>query len=229
MIAVPAPGARLSEHFTLAEMLESPTARRDAGLWRLQLEGGSRAGVLAHLTDLAAGVLEPLRAAVGGWPILVTSGYRSRPLNALIGGSETSQHCRGLAADIRLAPGYRRAQETLRARQQLRVDWGQIVDRDVRAMAEPTMPRDWYLWAAAATRIGELPIHQLIHEFGEPWAPAWVHVGARAAHWTAPRGTRVAGPEPRRELMAIGDWTGGGYRRWSDLPAMARDMVVVEA
>lgn len=34
-------------------------------------------------------------------PIIVTSGYRSEALNALVGGSETSAHSHGLAADFR--------------------------------------------------------------------------------------------------------------------------------
>ncbi len=45
-------------------------------------------------------VLDPLREALGG-PIIITSGYRCRDLNHDVGGSPTSQHLLGLAADFR--------------------------------------------------------------------------------------------------------------------------------
>lgn len=44
-------------------------------------------------------VLEPIRAHFGR-PIRINSGYRSRTLNAAVGGSNTSQHSLGQAADI---------------------------------------------------------------------------------------------------------------------------------
>ena len=55
--------------------------------------------VVANLTILAREVLDPTRAACA-MPIVVTSGYRPAALNALIGGSPTSDHLLGLAADI---------------------------------------------------------------------------------------------------------------------------------
>jgi zinc D-Ala-D-Ala carboxypeptidase len=56
----------------------------------------------ANLTNLARTVLEPLRAATGDRPIIVSSGYRSPQVNAAIAGSaHDSQHLRGEAADIR--------------------------------------------------------------------------------------------------------------------------------
>ena len=44
-------------------------------------------------------VLDPLREAYGK-PVYVNSGYRCEALNEAVGGSKTSQHCLGLAADI---------------------------------------------------------------------------------------------------------------------------------
>ena len=44
-------------------------------------------------------ILDPLRAAWGGG-IIVTSGYRSAALNKAVGGSPSSAHRYGLAADI---------------------------------------------------------------------------------------------------------------------------------
>jgi uncharacterized protein YcbK (DUF882 family) len=46
-------------------------------------------------------VLDPLREHVGV-PVRITSGYRSPQHNRLIGGSPTSQHCKGEAADIKV-------------------------------------------------------------------------------------------------------------------------------
>jgi uncharacterized protein YcbK (DUF882 family) len=45
-----------------------------------------------------ANKLEEIRAVVG--PIRVTSGYRSKAVNEAVGGSKTSDHSKGLAADM---------------------------------------------------------------------------------------------------------------------------------
>ena len=58
---------------------------------------------LAAMKLLAANVFEPLRALVGR-PIIINSMFRSQKVNGLIGGSQTSQHCKGEAIDIKL-PG----------------------------------------------------------------------------------------------------------------------------
>jgi hypothetical protein len=48
---------------------------------------------------LAEKVFQPIREHFGV-PIHISSGYRSKELNAKIGGSATSQHCKGEAIDI---------------------------------------------------------------------------------------------------------------------------------
>ena len=48
--------------------------------------------------------LDKIREEWGG-PIIVTSGYRSQALNKAVGGSKTSAHCVGLAADIQPKSG----------------------------------------------------------------------------------------------------------------------------
>ena len=53
-------------------------------------------GNVAALVDK---VLDPLREAWGK-PITVTSGYRCAALNKAVGGSATSHHCKGMAADL---------------------------------------------------------------------------------------------------------------------------------
>lgn len=55
--------------------------------------------VKKNLENLVKYVLDPLRDMYGK-PIYVNSGYRSEALNKAVGGSNTSQHRLGMAADI---------------------------------------------------------------------------------------------------------------------------------
>lgn len=82
----------LSEHFTLYEMTRSGTAIENniPNIPNLQQEQALR--------HLAIDILEPLRRQFG--PIVVSSGFRCRQLNRLVGGVPGSQHTRGEAADI---------------------------------------------------------------------------------------------------------------------------------
>lgn len=84
---------QLSEHFHLSEFMRSDTARENGWPNRPPPDAVRR------LHMLCLRVLEPLRRAVGH-PISVSSGYRSPQLNQAIGGSPTSQHILGEAADI---------------------------------------------------------------------------------------------------------------------------------
>lgn len=88
---------RLSEHFWLDELLVSSTADE---------HGISNEPERAHLENmrryLAPG-LEQVRALIGGKPIVVLSAYRNPEVNRLVGGTPTSAHPLGLAADIRAA------------------------------------------------------------------------------------------------------------------------------
>lgn len=58
---------------------------------------------VASLRSLAEMVLQPLRDALGQ-PVLVNSAFRSEAVNRAVGGTATSQHRLGQAADIRV-PG----------------------------------------------------------------------------------------------------------------------------
>lgn len=57
--------------------------------------------VCQNLKLLVAKILDPARQALGK-PITVNSGYRCAKLNKVIGGSPTSHHVTGQAADIEL-------------------------------------------------------------------------------------------------------------------------------
>lgn len=54
---------------------------------------------IINLTKLCVYILQPLRDAYK-MPIMVNSGYRSQIVNRTVGGAATSQHLKGLAADI---------------------------------------------------------------------------------------------------------------------------------
>lgn len=84
---------RLSENLTLAEVTKSATAKR---------KGISNEPTIEHMENLKAvaqNIFQPVRNHFGK-PIAVTSGYRSADLNKAIGGSSTSQHCKGEAIDM---------------------------------------------------------------------------------------------------------------------------------
>lgn len=81
------------KHFTIEEMTESSTAKAK------DIDNIPSQEILAKLQKLIEAILDPLREWYGK-PIRVNSGYRCEALNEAIGGSKTSQHCLGEAADI---------------------------------------------------------------------------------------------------------------------------------
>ena len=83
----------ISKHISDKEATKSITALR------LGIDNTPNGTAYNNMKTLAANVFEPLREWVGG-PIKITSMYRSTELNEAIGGSKTSQHCKGQAIDI---------------------------------------------------------------------------------------------------------------------------------
>lgn len=83
----------ISEHLTLAEVINSPIAKRH-GISNMPTEQH-----LSNLILLAQRVFEPVRNHFKK-PIIVSSGYRSKALNRKIGGAKNSQHMIGEAIDI---------------------------------------------------------------------------------------------------------------------------------
>lgn len=85
----------LSTHFTFEEMTGSNTAKR------LHIDNTPNEVAMRNLKILCSQVLEPARKAWGR-PIRVTSGYRSKKLNAAVGGKPNSYHLQGKAADLQV-------------------------------------------------------------------------------------------------------------------------------
>ena len=84
----------MTPHFTLAELTHTD---------HRTLDNTPTPGEVANLTRLAA-LLERVKVALDGKPVLVNSAFRSAAVNAAVGSKDTSQHRLGCAADIRV-PG----------------------------------------------------------------------------------------------------------------------------
>jgi len=83
----------LSKNFTLSELTKSETALRK------NIDNTPSRGCTNNLHELVTNVLQPIREHYGK-PVKISSGYRSEALNKAIGGSKTSDHTKGYAADI---------------------------------------------------------------------------------------------------------------------------------
>jgi len=85
----------LSANFTLKELTKSDTATR------LGIDNTPDDTTIENLKLLCEMVLQPVREHFGK-SVTVNSGYRSPESNAAVGGSKTSDHCKGQAADIEI-------------------------------------------------------------------------------------------------------------------------------
>lgn len=83
----------ITDHFSLDEMIASNTAERHG------IANTPNPDDMRNLYALC-GLLEQVRTVCGNHPVRVTSGYRSPQLNKLVGGSNTSAHMEGRAADF---------------------------------------------------------------------------------------------------------------------------------
>lgn len=84
---------QLTKNFNVAELSRSEAATRKG------VDNTPPPEAVENLRALAEKVLQPLRDAMGQ-PMRVNSAYRGPAANAAIGGSKTSQHMTGEAADI---------------------------------------------------------------------------------------------------------------------------------
>lgn len=84
-------------YFTIAELCASDTAKKYG------IDNTPNSVVISHLQQLI-NFLNPLREAWGS-AIKVTSGYRCKRLNDMVGGSKTSSHMIGYGVDLVPANG----------------------------------------------------------------------------------------------------------------------------
>ena len=82
----------LTKNFSYQEMIKSSTAAR------IGVSNDATREHVINLVNLCNFILQPVRDEFG--PIRINSGYRSPALNKAVGGSKTSQHCNGEAADF---------------------------------------------------------------------------------------------------------------------------------
>lgn len=82
---------QITQHFTLSELTKTSSS----------IDNTPSNVEMDNLYALAF-VLEKIRVCLGNLPIRITSAYRSKDLNVSIGGSPTSDHCNGLAADFKV-------------------------------------------------------------------------------------------------------------------------------
>lgn len=92
----------LTKNFTLSEMTKSETALRHG------IDNTPGEQEMSALKVLAEKVLQPIRDHFQKG-VKVNSAYRSPEVNQKVGGSRTSDHCRGQAADIEI-PGVANAE-----------------------------------------------------------------------------------------------------------------------
>ena len=85
----------LTANFTLKELTKSDTATR------LGLDNTPDEQALENLKTLCEKVLQPIREHYGK-SVTVNSAYRSPESNAAVNGSKSSDHCKGMAADIEI-------------------------------------------------------------------------------------------------------------------------------
>jgi hypothetical protein len=84
----------MTPNFTLAEL--TVTNHRE-------FKNEPNPSEIANLQRLAE-LLEQVKIAIGGKPVMVNSAFRSKQVNDAVGSKDTSQHRLGCAADIRV-PG----------------------------------------------------------------------------------------------------------------------------
>jgi hypothetical protein len=117
----------MTPHFTLAEL--TATSHR-------QFDNTPNETELANLQKLAE-FLERVKETLDGKPIIITSGYRSKPVNDSVGSSDKSQHRTGSAADFKV-PGM-----TPDAVVRTIIEAGLPYDQIIREFSDPVAGGGW--------------------------------------------------------------------------------------
>lgn len=110
---------QLSPHFTLDEMTVSQEAARRG------IDNTAPLPIVKALMKTAQG-LEAVRVRLGCAPVYISSGYRCPELNAAIGGSKSSQHMRGEAADF-ICPRFGGPPEVAAALRDSGIEYDQLI------------------------------------------------------------------------------------------------------
>lgn len=110
---------QLSPNFTLDEFVVTSTG----------LDNVPGPTEIENLRQLVINILQPLRTYLNQ-PLIISSGYRSPLVNTAIGGSKTSQHSLGQAADFSV-PGLTNAQ-IIEAIRHLKLPYDQLIDEQLR-------------------------------------------------------------------------------------------------
>jgi len=107
---------KLTDNFHLSEFIYSETAEEHG------LKNEPNAEQKENISRLCSRVLQPLREAIGD-PLSISSGFRSDAVNELVGGTPTSQHKKGEAADV----AYIEPRKLLSKLLELRLDFDQAI------------------------------------------------------------------------------------------------------
>ena len=138
----------LSEHFTKEEMIYSDTAIAKG------INNEPDDDHLRAITHTCQYLLEPFRKLLGEHygcevQVVISSGYRCTALNNAIGGSSTSDHVRGAAADV-------------------------TCYKKINGVATKIAPLDVYNLVKEWVAAGDLSVNQCIYEVSG--SSIWVHI-----------------------------------------------------
>lgn len=108
------------KYFTIKELCKSSTATQRG------INNTPNSEIVNNLEQLVKYILDPLREKYGK-AIIVNSGYRCEALNKAVGGSKTSHHRYGLAADI-TAKSKEENKKLFNLAQELDLPFDQLID-----------------------------------------------------------------------------------------------------
>lgn len=83
----------MGNYFTISELCASDVAKAKG------IDNTPTSAIKSNLEKLIVNMLNPIREKYGK-PIKISSGYRCAALNSAVGGTKTSQHLKGEAADL---------------------------------------------------------------------------------------------------------------------------------
>lgn len=130
------------KYFTMEELCKSRTAEIR------KIDNTPTEKEKEALSQLVAHVLDPLRSMFGN-PISVTSGFRCSKLNKSIGGSTSSEHMKGEAADIVSSDGDKKKNYELGVLVYSNLVFGQLIFENIN---EKQKECDWIHVSYSNTR-----------------------------------------------------------------------------